>query len=165
MRVHLWGTFAKPLSPRGSSGIMWAVNQNKCRHLLSGDTETPWYWGVHWMETHFLQYVSLLKREPRHRCSLTVQPYTDMFILYVYKFWVTYPKLYFSKVRKHVVKLKSLYSSTSYFTIKVKFDKIQFEGYCKHRPNYISVTKILFVYFKTVPGVSILPLDNYLCYE
>ena len=30
-RVHLWGTFA---SHCGSRGILWAVNQNKCGHLI-----------------------------------------------------------------------------------------------------------------------------------
>ena len=34
MGVHLWGTFAKQLAPRSPSGIMWAVNQNKWRHLI-----------------------------------------------------------------------------------------------------------------------------------
>ena len=54
------------------------------------------------------------------------------------------PKLCFSEVRKHVAKLKSLYFPASFFTIKVNFDKIQFEDYCIYWPNsFLSLKHIL----------------------
>ena len=57
--------------------------------------------------------------------------------------WTT--KLCFSEIRKHVVKVKSQNSHASFFTIKVNFDKIQFEDYCIYRPNsFLSVKYILF---------------------
>ena len=34
MRVHLLGAFAKPPVPKGSSGIRWAVNQNRWGLLI-----------------------------------------------------------------------------------------------------------------------------------
>ena len=74
------------------------------------------------------------------------------------------PKLCFSEVRKHVVKLKSLYSPTSFFTIKVKFDKIQFEDFCTYRPIFLWLKYILFT-SKRFLGFSILHLDNHMCYE
>ena len=75
------------------------------------------------------------------------------------------PKLCFSEVRKHVVKLKSLYSPTSFFTIKVNFDKIQFEDYCIYRPNSFLWLKYILFTSKRFLDFSILYLDNYLCYE
>ena len=136
--MHLWGTLAKPLAPRGSSGIMWAVNQNKWRHLI-GRRYRPIQLGVHWMETQFLAIFLLLKKGTstsmfnnspalhRNICSTCVQILGDLSV------WS--PKLCFSEVRKHVVQLKSLYSPTSFFTIKVNFDKIQLKGYCIYGTN------------------------------
>ena len=71
------------------------------------------------------------------------------------------PKLSFCEVRKHVVKIKYLNSPTSFSTIKVNFDKIQFKDYCIYRPT---LKHMLFT-SKGFPGLSILHLDNYLCYE
>ena len=91
MRVHLWGAFAKPLAPRGSSGMMWAVNQNKCRHLIGRRYRpTPAMRCTLNGNTVFWQYF-YLKKEPRHRCSTTVQPCTEIFFLHVYKSWLTSP--------------------------------------------------------------------------
>ena len=81
----------------------------------------------------------------RNICSTCVKILGDLFV------WT--PKLCFSEVRTHVVKRKSLDSPTSFFTIKVNFDKIQFEDYCIYRTYYFFVIKIQIVYFKTVPGL------------
>ena len=67
--------------------------------------------------------------------------------------------------QKHVVKLKSLYSPTSFLTIKVNFDKIQFEDYCIYRPNPLLWLEYILFTSKRLPGFLILHLDNYLCYE
>ena len=83
-------------------------------------------------------------------CSTRVQ------ILGYLSVWT--PKLCFCEVRKHVSKLKSLNSPTSFSTIKVNFDKIQFKGYCIYRPNSFFVIKIHIVLFKTVPGLVDTPL-------
>ena len=63
----------------------------------------------------------------RNICSSCVQMLGDLSV------WTQ--KLCFSEVRKHIVKLKSLYSPTSFFTVKVNFDKIQFEDYYIYPPN------------------------------
>ena len=69
-------------------------------------------------------------------CSTYVQILGDLSV------WT--PKLCFSEVRKHVVKLKSWNSPALFFTIKVNFDKIQFEDYCIYRPNsFLSLKYIL----------------------
>ena len=155
MRVHLLGIFAKPLAPRGSSGTMWAVNQKKCRHLigrryrstlamrckLNGNT-------VFGNIFNFKKgtVTSMFNNSPalyRNICSTCVQILGDLSV------WT--PKLCFSEVRKHVVQLKSLYSPTSFFTIKVNLDKIKYEGYCIYRPNFF-VMKIHIVYFKRLLG-------------
>ena len=81
---HTWGTFAKPLAPRGSSGIMWVVNQHQW-WLVIGWRYQPQR--QTWMKTHTFA----ISKEPRYRCSITVQLCTKLFILHVYKFWVTYP--------------------------------------------------------------------------
>ena len=70
-------------------------------------------------------------------CSTCVQILGDLSV------WT--PKLCFCEVRKHVNKLKSLNSPTSFSTIKVNFDKNQFEDYCIYRPNsFLSLKYILF---------------------
>ena len=89
-RVHLWGTFAshwRRVARVGYCGLSIKINAGI---WLVGDTDTPWQWGVHWMETHFLAIFLLKKKEPRHRCSITVRPCTELFVLHVYNFWVTY---------------------------------------------------------------------------
>ena len=63
----------------------------------------------------------------KNSCSTCVQIWGDL------SMWT--PKLCFSEVRKHLIQIKSLYYPNSFFTIKVKFDKIQFEGYCIYRPS------------------------------
>ena len=63
----------------------------------------------------------------RNICSSCVQMLGDLSV------WTQ--KLCFSEVRKHIVKLKSLYSPTSFFTVKVNFDKIQFEDYYIYPTN------------------------------
>ena len=90
-RVHLWGTFAshwRRVARVGYCGLSIKINAGIG---LVGDTDIPLQWGVHWMETHFWQYFYFLKKEPRHRYSITVQPCTEIFVLHVYQFWVTYP--------------------------------------------------------------------------
>ena len=140
--------------------ILWAVNQNKCGHLIG------------WRYRHTLAMrctlnentvfgniftlkkgtaISVFNNSPAlygNICSTCVQILGELSV------WT--PKLCFSEVRKHVVKLKSLYSPTSFLTIKVNFDKIQFEDYCIYRPFF--VIKIHIVYFKTVPGLFDTPL-------
>ena len=93
----------------------------------------------------------------RDICSTCVHILGDLSV------WTT--KLYFSEVRKHVVQLKSLYSPTSCLTIKVNFDKIQFEGYCIYRPNYFLRWKYILFISKRLFGFLMLFLDNYQCYE
>ena len=90
-RVHLWGTFAshwRRVARVGCCGLSIKVNAGI---WLVGDTDTPWQWGVHWMEIQFLAIFLLLKKELRHRYSITIKPCTEIFVLHVYKFWVTYP--------------------------------------------------------------------------
>ena len=89
---------------------------------------------------------------------------TEIFVLHVYTFWVT-SKLCFSEVRKHVDTFKSLFSPTSCLTIKVNFDKIQFEGYCIYRTNSSLWWKYILLTSKRIPGYSLLLLDDNLCYE
>ena len=53
-KVHLWGTFASHWRrvPRvGFCGLSIKINVGI---WLVGDNDTPWQWGVHWMETQFL---------------------------------------------------------------------------------------------------------------
>ena len=68
-RVHLWGTFAsqrRQVTRVGHCGLSIKINAGI---WLVGDTDTPWQWGVHWMETQFWQYFYFLKKEPQRRCS------------------------------------------------------------------------------------------------
>ena len=92
----------------------------------------------------------------RNICSTYVQILGDLSV------WT--PKLCFSEFRKHVVKHKSFNSPTSFFTIKVNFDKIQFEDYCIYRSIFLLLKYTLFT-SKRFPGSSILLLDDYLCHE
>ena len=167
--VHLWGTFAKPLAPRSPSGIMWAVNQNKWRHLngrryrptlamrctLNGNTVFGNLFtfkkgtATSMFNNSPVLYINI--------CSTRVQILGDLSV------WT--PKLCFCEVRKHVNKLKSLNSPTSFSTIKVNFDKIQFKDYCIYRPNSFLWLKYILFHSKRFPGLSILHLDNYLCHE
>ena len=136
---------------------------------LAGDTDPPWQWGVHWTETQFLAIFLLLKKGTAtsmfnnspvlyiNICSTRVQILGDLSV------WT--PKLCFCEFRKHVNKLKSLNSPTSFSTIKVNFDKIQFKDYCIYLPNSFLWLKYILFYSKRFPGLSILHLDNYLCYE
>ena len=136
---------------------------------LADDTNIPWQWGVHWMETQFLATFllfkkgtasSMFKNSPalyRNICSTCVQILGDLSV------WTL--KLCFSEVRKHVVKLKSLYSPTSFLTIKVNFDKIQLEDYCIYRPNSFLWLKYILFTSKRFLGFSILLLDDYWCCE
>ena len=124
---------------------------------------------VHLWGTQFLAIFLFLKKGTatsmfnnspalyRNFCSRYVHILGDLSV------WT--PKLCFSEVRKHVVQLKSLYSPTSFFTIKVNFDKIQFERYCIYRPNSFLWWKYIWFILKRLLGVSILLLDNYLCCE
>ena len=121
------------------------------------------------METQFLAIFLLFKKGTatsmfkcstalyKNICSTCVQILGDLSV------WAL--KLCFSEVRKHVVKLKSLDSSTSFFTIKVNFVKIQFEDYGMYRPNCLLGLKYILFTSKRFPGFLILYLDNYLCYE
>ena len=155
-RVHLWGTFAshwRRVVRVGYCGLSIKINAGI---WLVGDTDTPWQWGVHWMETQFLAIFLLFKKGTatsifnnspalyRAICSTRVQILGDLSV------WT--PKLCFSEVRKHIVKFKSKNSPASFFTIRVNFDKIQFEDYCIYRPIFF-VSKIHIVYLKTVPGL------------
>ena len=167
MRVHLWGTFSKPLAPKGSSGIMWAVNQNKYVHLIG-----QWYrrtLAMRYTLHVFGNIFTFKKRNPalmfknspalyRNICSTCVQIWGDLSV------WTS--KLCFTEVRKHVFKLKFLCSPTSFFNINVNFDKIQFEGfYCIYRPNSFLWLKYILFTSKRFLGFSLLHLDNCLCYE
>ena len=61
-RVHLWGTFVshwRRVARVGYCGLSIKINAGI---WLVGDTDTPWQWGVHWMETHFLAIFLLFKR-------------------------------------------------------------------------------------------------------
>ena len=123
----LWGTFAKPLAPRASSGIMRTVNQNKSwyrptlamRYTLNGNTVLGNIFAFKKGTA-----TPMFNNSPsfyRNICSTYVQILGDLS--------VGTPRLCFSEIRKHVVQLKSLYFPTSFLTIKVNFDKIQFQGY------------------------------------
>ena len=90
-RVHLWGTFASHWRRVARMGYCGLSIKIKAGIWLVGDIDTPWQWGVHWMETQFLAIFLLFKKGTRHRYSITVQPCTEIFVLHVYKFWVTYP--------------------------------------------------------------------------
>ena len=130
---------------------------------LAGDTDTPWQWGGHWMETHFLAIFlletasSMFNNSPalyRNICSTCVQMLDDLSV------WT--PKASFFEVRKRVVKLKSVYSPILFVTIKVNFDKIQFEDYGIFRPNSFLLLKYILFTSKRFPDYSILHLDDYL---
>ena len=61
-RVHLWGTFAsqrRQVTRVGHCGLSIKINAGI---WLVGDTDTPWQWGVHWMETQFLAIFLLSKK-------------------------------------------------------------------------------------------------------
>ena len=149
-RVHLWGTFASHwrwVARVGYNGLSIKINAGM---WLVGDTDTPWQWSVHWMETQFLAIFLLFKKGTatsmfnnspalyRNVCSTCVQSLGDLSL------WT--PKLCFSEVRKHVIKLKLENYPSSFFTIKVNFDKIQFEDYCIYRPySILSLKYILFI--------------------
>ena len=121
------------------------------------------------METQFLAIfllfekgtaISIFNNNPalyRNICSTCVQILSDLSV------WT--PKLCFCEVRIYVVKLKSLYSPTSFFTIEVKFDKIQFDDYYIYRPNSFLWLKYILFTSKRFSGFSIPHLDDYLCYE
>ena len=136
--MRSWGTFAKPLAPRGSSGIMRAVNQNKFSPLI-GRQYRPTLAEVYTEWKHsFWQYLYFKKRNRDidvQQQSSFVQKY--LFYMCTHFGWLirmnTEVMLLWSQ--KHVVQLESLYSPTSCLTIKVNFDKIQFGGYCIYRPN------------------------------
>ena len=90
-RVRLWGTFGSHwhrVARVGYCGLSIKIN---AVIWLVGDTDTPWQWGVHWMETQFLAIFLLFKKEPRHRYSIPIQRCTEIFVLHMYTFWVTYP--------------------------------------------------------------------------
>ena len=110
-RVHLWGTFAshwRRVARVGYCGLSIKINAGI---WLVGDTDTPWQWGVHWMEAQFLAIFLLFKKGTatsifnnspalyRNICSTCVQILGDLSV------WR--PKLCFSEVRKHIVKFKS----------------------------------------------------------
>ena len=110
-RVHLWGTFAshwRRVARVGYCGLSIKINAGI---WLVGDTDKPWQWGVHWMETQFLAIFLLFKKGTatsifnnspalyRNICSIYVQILCDLSV------WT--PKLCSSEVRKHVVKFKS----------------------------------------------------------
>ena len=61
-RVHLWGTFAsqwRRVARVGYCGLSIKINAGI---WLVGDTDTPWQWGVHWMETQFSAIFLLFKK-------------------------------------------------------------------------------------------------------
>ena len=110
-RVHLWGTFAsqwRRVARVGYCGLSIKINAGI---WLVGDTDTPWQWGVHQMETQVLAIFLIFKKGTatsmfnnrpalyRNICSTCVQILGDLSV------WT--PKLCFSEVRKHVVKPKS----------------------------------------------------------
>ena len=91
MRVDLLGTYAKPQAqppaPRGSRGIVWAVNQNQGGLLIGW-----WYQPVvnpEWKQ-QFWRYFYFSNKELRHQFSVTVQSCKEIFVLHVYEFCVTY---------------------------------------------------------------------------
>ena len=71
-------------------------------------------------------------------CSTRVQILGDLSV------WT--PKLCFCEVRKHVNKLKSLNTPTSFSTIKFNFDKIQFKDYWIYLPNSFLWLKYILIY-------------------
>ena len=103
--------------PDQCSRTFWAFSRYRYRDTINagiwlvGDTDTPWQWGVHWMETQFLAIFLLFKKGTatsifnnspalyRFICSTCVQILGDLSV------WA--PKLCFSEVRKHIVKFKS----------------------------------------------------------
>ena len=110
-RVHLWGTFAshwRRVARVGYCGL--SIKMNAGIWLVS-NTDTPWQWGVHWMETQFLAIFLLFKKGTatsifnnspalyRNICCTCVQILGDL------SMWT--PKLSFSEVRKHIVKFES----------------------------------------------------------
>ena len=110
-RVHLWGTFARhwrQVTRVGHCGLSIKINAGI---WLVGDTDTPWQWGVNWMETQFFAIFLLSKKgiatsifnnSPalyKNICSTCVQIFGELSV------WT--PKLCFSEVRKYVVKVKS----------------------------------------------------------
>ena len=55
--VHLWGTFAKPSTSRGSSGIFWALSQNQWGLMIAWRYQPS-------METDFFAiFFTFLKKE------------------------------------------------------------------------------------------------------
>ena len=61
-KVHLWGTFAsqwRRVARMGYCGLSIKINAGI---WLVGDTDTPWQWDVHWMETQFLAIFLLFKK-------------------------------------------------------------------------------------------------------
>ena len=86
--VHLWGTFASHWRRVGYCGLSIKINAGI---WLVGDLQTHPCNEVYtaW-KLSFGQYFYFFKKEPRYRCSITVQPCTEIFVLHVYKFWVTY---------------------------------------------------------------------------
>ena len=93
----------------------------------------------------------------RNICSTCVQILGDVSV------WT--PKICFSEVGKHVLEFKSLFSPTSFLTIKVNFDKIQFEGCCIYRHKSSLWWKYILLTSKRFLGPSLLLLDDYLCNE
>ena len=74
----------------------------------------------------------------------------------MYNFWVTYPcerRTYVSlKSENILLNLNRKIIQFQFFTIRVNFDKIQFEDYCIYRPNsFLSLKYILFTE-KRFPG-------------
>ena len=132
MGVRLWGTFAKPLAPRGSSGIMWAVNQNKCRPLIGRRYQSTLAMRCALNENTVFGNIFTLKKGTstsmfndspdlyRNICS------TCLHILGDSSVWT--PKLCFSEVRNHVVQLKSLYSPTSFHNIRSTLSRFNFKA-------------------------------------
>ena len=123
-RVHLWGTFAshwRQVARVGRCGLSIKMNAGI---WLVGDTDTPWQWGVHWMETQFLAIFLLSKKGTatsmfnnspalyKNICSTCLQFLDDLSV------WT--PKLCLSEVKKHVVKLKSYNWILSKLTFMVK---------------------------------------------
>ena len=160
-RVHLWGTFAshwRRVARVGDCGLSIKINAGI---WLVGDTDTPWQWIVHWTETQFWQYFYFLKKEPRRRCSITVQPCTEILVLHVYKFWVTYP----CERRSYA----SLKSENMLLNLNRKILPLHFLPLMSTLTRFNSKTiahidPILFfinihiVYLKTVPGLFDTPL-------
>ena len=88
-RVHLWGTFASYLRQVARVGYCWLSIKINAGIWLVGDTDTPWQWGVHWMETQFLAIFLAATKQLYEWFSPSVRPSVRLSVrLSVTPFWL-----------------------------------------------------------------------------